>query len=32
MAIGYVQSNDLAKQLGIALDEQGYIKTDLMIM
>lgn len=32
VAIGYVPNNDLAKQLGLELDEQGYIKTDLMTM
>jgi thioredoxin reductase (NADPH) len=32
VGIGYIPSNDLAKQLGLALDEQGYIKTDLMTM
>jgi len=32
VAIGYVPSNDLAKQLGLELDDQGYIKTDLMTM
>jgi thioredoxin reductase (NADPH) len=32
VAIGYVPNNDLAKQLGLELDDQGYIKTDLMTM
>ena len=32
VAIGYVPSNDIAKQIGLDLDEQGYIKTDLMTM
>lgn len=32
VAIGYVPNNDIAKQLGLALDDQGYIKTDLMTM
>lgn len=32
VAIGYVPNNDLAKQLGLELDEQGYIKTDLLTM
>jgi thioredoxin reductase (NADPH) len=32
VAIGYVPSNDMAKQLGLDLDEQGYIKTDLATM
>ena len=32
VAIGYVPSNDLAKQLGLELDGQGYIKTDLLTM
>ena len=32
VAIGYVPSNDIAKQLGLELDDQGYIKTDLMTM
>ena len=32
VAIGYVPSNDLAKQLGLELDDEGYIKTDLMTM
>jgi thioredoxin reductase (NADPH) len=32
VAIGYVPNNDIAKQLGLELDEQGYIKTDLMTM
>jgi thioredoxin reductase (NADPH) len=32
VAIGYVPSNDIAKQLGLELDEQGYIKTDLVTM
>lgn len=32
VAIGYVPSNELATQLGLELDAQGYIKTDLMTM
>ncbi|HEX9020703.1 MAG TPA: FAD-dependent oxidoreductase, partial [Nitrospirota bacterium] len=32
VAIGYVPNNDIAKQLGLGLDEQGYIKTDLLTM
>jgi thioredoxin reductase (NADPH) len=32
VAIGYVPNNDLAKQLGVELDEAGYIKTDLTTM
>ncbi len=32
VAIGYVPGNDTAKQLGLDLDEQGYIKTDLTTM
>jgi thioredoxin reductase (NADPH) len=32
VAIGYVPSNDIAKQLGLELDGQGYIKTDLVTM
>ncbi len=32
VAIGYIPNNDLAKQLGIELDDQGYIKTDLATM
>jgi thioredoxin reductase (NADPH) len=32
VAIGYVPNNDLARQLGLELDDQGYIKTDLMTM
>ena len=28
VAIGYVPSNELAKKLGIALDDEGYIKID----
>jgi thioredoxin reductase (NADPH) len=32
VAIGYVPNNDIAKQLGLDLDGQGYIKTDLMTM
>jgi thioredoxin reductase (NADPH) len=32
VAIGYVPNNDLAKQLGLELDEQGYIRTDLLTM
>jgi thioredoxin reductase (NADPH) len=32
VAIGYVPNNDLARQLGLEIDDQGYIKTDLMTM
>jgi thioredoxin reductase (NADPH) len=32
VAIGYIPNNDLAKQLGLELDDQGYIKTDLATM
>ncbi len=32
VAIGYVPNIDLAKQLGLELDDQGYIKTDLATM
>ncbi len=32
VAIGYVPNNDIAKQLGLELDDQGYIKTDLLTM
>jgi thioredoxin reductase (NADPH) len=32
VAIGYVPNNDIAKQVGLELDDQGYIKTDLMTM
>jgi thioredoxin reductase (NADPH) len=32
VAIGYVANNEIAAQLGLELDEQGYIKTDLMTM
>jgi thioredoxin reductase (NADPH) len=32
VAIGYVPNIDLAKQLGLELDGQGYIKTDLATM
>jgi len=32
VAIGYVPNNDIAKQLGLDLDDQGYVKTDLMTM
>jgi thioredoxin reductase (NADPH) len=32
VAIGYVPSNDIAQQLGLELDEQGYIKTDMTTM
>jgi thioredoxin reductase (NADPH) len=32
VAIGYVPNVELAAQLGLELDEQGYIKTDLMTM
>ncbi len=32
VGIGYIPSNELAKQLNLELDEQGYIKTDLMTM
>jgi len=32
VAIGYVPNNDVAKSLGLDLDEQGYIKADLATM
>ena len=32
VGIGYVPNNEIAKQLGLDLDEQGYIKTDLLNM
>lgn len=32
VGIGYVPNNEIAKQLNVQLDEQGYIKTDLMTM
>jgi thioredoxin reductase (NADPH) len=32
VAIGYVPNNEIARQLGLELDDQGYIKTDLMTM
>jgi len=32
VGIGYIPNNELAKQLNLELDEQGYIKTDLMTM
>jgi len=32
VAIGYVPNNELAVQLGLELDDQGYIKTDLTTM
>ncbi len=32
VAIGYVPNIEIAQQLGIELDEQGYIKTDLATM
>ncbi len=32
VAIGYVPNNELAIQLGLDLDDQGYIKTDLLTM
>ncbi len=32
VAIGYVPKIVIAKLLGLVLDEQGYIKTDLMTM
>ena len=32
VAIGYVPNNELAKKLGLELDDQGYIKTDLSTM
>lgn len=32
VAIGYVPNIELAKQLGLELDDQGYIKTDLATM
>ena len=32
VAIGYVPQNEIARQLGLEIDDQGYIKTDLMTM
>jgi len=32
VAIGYVPQNEIAKKLGLELDDQGYIKTDMMTM
>jgi len=32
IAIGYIPNNDIAKQLGLDLDDLGYIKTDLASM
>ncbi len=32
VAIGYVPGNEAAKMLGLALDDQGYIKADLATM
>ncbi len=32
VAIVYVPKNEIAKQLGLELDDEGYIKTDLMTM
>ena len=32
IAIGYIPNNEVAKQLGLELDDQGYIKTDLATM
>jgi thioredoxin reductase (NADPH) len=32
VAIGYVPGNDIAKMLGLELDEEGYIKADLTTM
>ena len=32
VAIGYIPNNEIAKQLGVELDDQGYIKTDLATM
>ncbi len=32
VGIGYVPSNEIAKKLGVDLDDQGYIKIDLMTM
>lgn len=32
VGIGYIPNNEIAKQLNLELDEQGYIKTDLMTM
>ena len=32
VAIGYVPQNEIAKQLGLELDDEGYVKTDLMTM
>ena len=32
IAIGYIPNNEVAKQLGLELDDLGYIKTDLATM
>ncbi len=32
VAIGYVPGNEIAKKLGLELDEEGYIRTDLTTM
>ena len=32
IAIGYTPNNEVAKQLGLELDAQGYVKTDLATM
>ena len=32
VGIGYVPNIEIAQQLGLELDEQGYVKTDLMTM
>ncbi len=32
VGIGYVPGNEIAKKLGVDLDDQGYVKTDLMTM
>lgn len=32
IAIGYIPNNDIAKQLGLELDDMGYIKTDVVTM
>ena len=32
IAIGYVPNNEIAKQLGLELDDQGYVKTDPVTM
>jgi thioredoxin reductase (NADPH) len=32
VAIGYIPNNEVAKQIGLELDDQGYVKTDLATM